>query len=183
MQATSRIRHVELECHATRANGICRLHWLQYLPPLLTSKKAQHFSQNVSVLFLNSYIFNSFFIWQSHDGPVIESKLVTVFQWTKSCAGLKEYTGYSQKDSAVSKVNKKFISHLTRTQRTPSAAATAQVSHALPAIRFSRLLRGPGASFQDGVAAGKGFLCSGMNLITVWMCVMWPRVHTLKDCD
>ena len=23
----------------------------------------------------------------------------------------------------------------------------------------------------------------GMNLITVWMCVVWPRVHTLKDCD
>jgi hypothetical protein len=30
----------------------------------------------------------------------------------------------SQKNSAVSKVNKKFISHLTRAQRTPSAAAT-----------------------------------------------------------
>ena len=26
-------------------------------------------------------------------------------------------------------------------------------------------------------------LQSGMNLITVWMCVVWPRVHTLKDCD
>ena len=24
---------------------------------------------------------------------------------------------------------------------------------------------------------------SGMNLISVWMCVVWPRVHTLKDCD
>jgi len=32
-----------------------------------------------------------------------------------------------------------------------------QVSHALPAVRFSCLLRGRGASFQDGVAAGKGF--------------------------
>ena len=37
-------------------------------------------------------------------------------------------------NGAVSKVNKKFISHLTRAQRTPSAAAT-QVSHALPAVR------------------------------------------------
>jgi len=27
-----------------------------------------------------------------------------------------------------------------------------------------------GASFQDGVAAGKGYTKSGMNLITVWMC-------------
>jgi len=46
------------------------------------------------------------------------------------------YTGYTQKNGAVSKVNKKFISHLTRTQRTPSAAATVQVSHALPAVRL-----------------------------------------------
>jgi len=41
------------------------------------------------------------------------------------------YTGYTQKSGAVSKVNKKFISHLTRAQLTPSAAATVQVSHAL----------------------------------------------------
>jgi len=47
------------------------------------------------------------------------------------------YTGYTQKNGAVSKVNKKFISHLTRTQRTQSAAATVQVSHALTAVRFS----------------------------------------------
>jgi len=41
------------------------------------------------------------------------------------------YTGYTQKNGVASKVNKKFISHLTRAQRTPSAAATVQVSHAL----------------------------------------------------
>ena len=52
-------------------------------------------------------------------------------------------------NGAVSKVNKKFISHLTRAQRTPSAAATVQVSHALPAVRFSCLLRVRGGSFQD----------------------------------
>ena len=46
------------------------------------------------------------------------------------------YTEYKQKNGAVSKVNKKCISHLT-----PSAAATVQVSHALPAVRFSCLLR------------------------------------------
>ena len=70
------------------------------------------------------------------------------------------YRGYTNKNCAVSKVNKKLISHLTRAQRTPSAAATVQVSHALLAVRFSCVLRGRGASFQDGVAAGKGFLCA-----------------------
>jgi len=70
------------------------------------------------------------------------------------------YTGYTQKNGGVSKVNKTFICHLTRPQRTPSAAATVQVSHALPAVRFSCLLRGRGVSFQDGVAAGKDFLCA-----------------------
>jgi len=69
----------------------------------------------------------------------------------------KEYT---QKNGAVSKVNKKYISHLTRAQPTPSAAASVQVSYALPAVRFSCLLRGRGASFQDGVAAGKDFMCA-----------------------
>ena len=64
------------------------------------------------------------------------------------------------KEWVVSKVNKKFISHLTRAQCTPSAAATVQVSHALQAVRFSCLLRRRGASFQDGVAVGKGFLCA-----------------------
>ena len=69
------------------------------------------------------------------------------------------YTGYTQKNGAVSKVNKKFVSDLTRAERTTSAAATVQVSHALPVVRFSCLLRGRGASFQNGVTAGKGFLC------------------------
>ena len=43
-------------------------------------------------------------------------------------------TGYTQKNGEVSEVNKKFISHLTRAQRTPPAAATFQVSHALITI-------------------------------------------------
>jgi hypothetical protein len=67
---------------------------------------------------------------------------------------------YSQKNGAVSKVNKKSISHLARAKRTPAAAANVQVSHALPAVYFSFLLWGRGVSFQDGVAAGKGFLCA-----------------------
>jgi hypothetical protein len=70
----------------------------------------------------------------------------------------RKYTGYTQKNGAVSKVNKNVISHLTRAQHTPSAAATVQVSHALPAVRFSYLLRGREASFKDDVAAREGFL-------------------------
>ena len=70
------------------------------------------------------------------------------------------YTVCLEMNGAVSKVNKKFISHLTRAQRTPSGAATVQVSHALPAVRFSCLMRGRGVSLQDGAAAGKGFLCA-----------------------
>jgi hypothetical protein len=53
---------------------------------------------------------------------------------------LTEYTGYTQKNGVVSKVNKKFISHLTRAQRTPLAAATVHVSHALPAVRFCNFI-------------------------------------------
>ena len=37
-------------------------------------------------------------------------------------------------NGAVSKVNKNFISHLTRAKPTPSAGATVQVSHALPGV-------------------------------------------------
>ena len=55
---------------------------------------------------------------------------------------LLKHTGCLQKNGAVSKINKKFISHLTQAKRTPSAAATVQVSHALPAVRFSCLMRG-----------------------------------------
>jgi hypothetical protein len=52
------------------------------------------------------------------------------------------YTGHSQKNGAVSKVNKKSIPHLKRAKRTPSAATTVQVFRVLPAVRFSCLLRG-----------------------------------------
>jgi len=58
------------------------------------------------------------------------------------------------------KLKRNLFLTLTRAQPTPSAAATVQVSHALPAVRFSYLMRGRGASFQDGVAAGKGLLCA-----------------------
>jgi hypothetical protein len=52
------------------------------------------------------------------------------------------YIEYTQKNGAISKVNKKFISHLTRAQRTQSAAATVQVSRVQPAVDFSCLLWG-----------------------------------------
>jgi hypothetical protein len=73
---------------------------------------------------------------------------------------IETHTGYIQKNGAVSKVNDIFISHLSRAQRTPSAAVTVQVSRARPAVRFSVLLRGRGASFQDGATAGNDFLCA-----------------------
>ena len=91
------------------------------------------------------------------------------------------YTGYTQKNGAVSKVNKKFISHLTLAQRTPSAAATVQVSHALPAVRFSCLPRGRGASFQDCVAAEKKlFLCSVLRCPDLWLQCSVSFVHGLE---
>jgi hypothetical protein len=106
----------------------------------------------------------------------LNNKLMHLFVIPKTCLALNckciaaavepisiiidNYTVRSQTNGEVSKVNKKFISHLTRVKRTPSAAVTVQVSRALPAVRFSCLLRGRGASFQDGVTAGKGFLCA-----------------------
>jgi hypothetical protein len=82
-------------------------------------------------------------------------QLVRVVPRSRQHVPIVAYTGYSQRNGAVSKVNKKSISHLARVKRTPSAAATVEVSHVLPTVRFSCLLRGRGASFQDGVAAGK----------------------------
>ena len=51
-------------------------------------------------------------------------------------------TGCLQMNGAVSKVNNKFISHLTGAKRTQLAAATVQVSHALPAVRSLVLTAG-----------------------------------------
>ena len=73
---------------------------------------------------------------------------------------IADYPMCLQMNGAVSKVNKKFISHLILAQHTPPAAATVQVSHAPPVVRFSCLLRGRGVSFQDGAAARKCFLCA-----------------------
>ena len=100
--------------------------------------------------------------------PCINMKVKPVGKWTTWGKKWTQKNGFNmchntvclQMNGAVSKANKKFISHLTWAQRTPSTAATGQVSHTLPAVRFSCLLRGRGVSVQDGTAAGKGFLCA-----------------------
>jgi hypothetical protein len=46
------------------------------------------------------------------------------YEYTNVLPSRLSYTAYSQKNGAVSKVNKKSISHLTWIKRTPSAAAT-----------------------------------------------------------
>jgi hypothetical protein len=67
---------------------------------------------------------------------MLKNYLIMVFVHVRFAAlvATEGNTGYTQKNGAVSKVNKKFISHLTRAQRTPSAVATVQVSHALITI-------------------------------------------------
>jgi len=47
------------------------------------------------------------------------------------------YTGYTQKNGAVSKVNKKFISHFIRAQPTPSAAAPARCVFSKPCTKLT----------------------------------------------
>ena len=87
-------------------------------------------------------------------------------------------TGYTQKNDAVSKVNKKFISHLTRAQLTPSAAAIVQVSHALTAVRFSCLLRG---QFPRRHRSRKRLsVCSVLRCPDLWLQCSVSFVHSLE---
>ena len=72
----------------------------------------------------------------------IRSKLLAPITTFDAAVGealiLAKKIGYAvclQMNDAVSKVNKKFISRLTRAKPTPLAAATVQVSHALPGVR------------------------------------------------
>jgi len=44
--------------------------------------------------------------------------------------------GIHKKNRAVSRDSKKFISQITQAQRMPPAAATVQISNALPAVGF-----------------------------------------------
>jgi hypothetical protein len=110
----------------------------QHLPPppyMYASYQPQHQvsnCHNINTLrqevSLKWYLKNQFLHHRKHyicitNASKLFREVITVF--------CKSYTGYTQKNGAVSKVNKKFISHLTWAQRTPSAAATVQVSHAL----------------------------------------------------
>jgi hypothetical protein len=56
------------------------------------------------------------------------------------------------------KLIKKFISHPTLAQHTLLAGGRVEVSLVLQVVLFLCLLPGYGTSFQDGVAAGEGFL-------------------------
>ena len=86
-----------------------------------------------------------------------------------------------QMNGAVSKINKKFISHLTRAQRTPSAAATLQVSHALPAVRFSCLLPGPRGQFTRWRRGRKRLsVCSVLRCPDLWLQCSVSFVHGLE---
>jgi hypothetical protein len=88
------------------------------------------------------------------------------------------YARHTQKNGAVLKVNKKFMSHITRAQHTSSAAATVQVSHALPAVRCSCLLRGHGASLEEMRWIGRAAANGDKNLL------LWPpRSPDLTPCD
>jgi hypothetical protein len=70
--------------------------------------------------------------------PIISSGIESAtFQLAAKCLNQLCYnvplniTGYTQKNGAVSKVHKKFISQLKCSQCTPSEVATLQVSHTL----------------------------------------------------
>ena len=70
------------------------------------------------------------------------------------------YTVRLQMNGAVSEVNKKLFLPLHGRNVHRQQRQLSQVSHALPAIRFSCLLRGRGVRLQDGAEAEKGFLCA-----------------------
>ena len=112
---------------------------------------------NISLSFHRMRNSSDKFVEKKHILPSVLFSPSKIVPFTRLC---DEIQGVYKRMMRFLKINKKFISHLTRAKRAPSAAATVQVSHALPAVRFSCLMRGHGASFQDGVAAGKGFLCA-----------------------
>ena len=90
-------------------------------------------------------------------------------------------TGYTQKNGAVSKVNKKFISHLIRVQRTPSAAANVQVSHALPGVSSFVLTAGPWGQFPRWRRSRKRLsVCSVLRCPDLWLQCSVSFVHGLE---
>ena len=68
------------------------------------------------------------------------------------------------------KLTKKFISRLTRAQPTPSAAATVQVSHALPAVRSLVLTAGLRGQFPRWRSSRKRLsVCSVLRCPDLWL--------------
>ena len=96
--------------------------------------------------------FQSGYVGRELNSKYSDNECVPQFVLTLNVHNLNRQYKSLQKNDAVSKINKKFISHLTWAKRTPSAAATVQVSHALPAVRFSCLMRGRGAILETGPA-------------------------------
>ena len=62
-----------------------------------------------------------------------------------------------QMNGAVSEVNKKFISHLTRAKCTPSAAATVQVSHGYQQFAFHAYCGATGSVYKMAPQQEKAF--------------------------
>ena len=140
----------------------------------------------VSLCNLNCYMFRHFHVI-IRDLQLSMALVLTSWWWNGSvetCSSINYtnillwYTGYTQKNGAVSKVNKEFISHLTLAQPTPSAAATVQVSHALAAVRFSCLLRG---QFPRWRRSRKRFpVCSVLRYPDLWLQRNVSFVHVLE---
>ena len=73
-------------------------------------------------------------------------------------------------NGAVSKVNKKFISHLTRAKPTPPAATTIQVSHAPPAVRSLVFTAGLRGHFPKWRCSRKRLsVCSVLRCPDLWL--------------
>jgi hypothetical protein len=104
-----------------------------------------------------------------------------------------KYAWHPQKKSAILEAIKNIISHSTLTQHTLSAAGTVQVSHALPSVCFSCLLRGPAGPVCKMASQQKKAFCVlhevSRSVITVqsefrghfkkditYSCVMWSGV-------
>ena len=79
---------------------------------------------------------------------------------------------------AVWKVNNKFISHLTLAQSTPSAAATVQVSHALPVARFSCLQRDEFPRWRR--SRKRRSVCSVLKCPDLWLQCSVSFMHGLE---
>ena len=99
-----------------------------------------------------------------------------------TCSKPLYYTGCLQTNGAVSKVNKKFISQLTRAKRTPLAAATVQVSHALPAVRSLVLTAGLRGQFPRWRRSRKRLsVCSVLRCPDLWLqCSSTAAVHETR---